>query len=190
MGNYQLLFSGEITTEANQEVVKANVGRLLGVQPDKAQRLFSGRTVVLKSNLSEAEAMSWQAKLSDVGAITRVKNLAPETKVDDGPAVDRERIDYTLRDITAAHVECPRCGYMQLESSHCSRCGVDVALLNKQKRKEDQIIERKIRALRQKDSPAPQAVKPIFAPSEDAPTKDVKRTSRLGKIGSWVKRKA
>jgi ribosomal protein L37E len=55
--------------------------------------------------------------------------------------------DQTLKDITAAHVECPRCGHLQLESSHCTRCGIDIAAALVQKRKEDLLIQKKIREL-------------------------------------------
>ena len=37
---------------------------------------------------------------------------------------------------------------MQLDASHCARCGVDLEAAFRQKRKEDLMIEKKIRALR------------------------------------------
>ncbi len=130
MANYQVLFSGE----------------------RKSKQLFSGRTVVIRSQLDQHQAQAWQDKLAQFGAICRIKDLTPK---DDKAIFDAAKgsatgMDHTLRDITAAHLECPRCGHMQLDSSHCARCGVDLEQAFKQKRKEDLLIEKKIRELRTK----------------------------------------
>ena len=87
----------------------------------------------------------------------RVKDFTPKVeKVDYRiDRADRENSDQTLKDITAAHHECPRCGHLQLEASHCARCGIDIAAAIKQQRKEDLIIQKKIRDLKRKDNPTP-----------------------------------
>jgi ribosomal protein L37E len=146
--NFQVLFSGQVKTGASQGVVRARLMRHLGVDARKAEVLFSGRTVVIQSELSRAAAERLQAELGELGAVTRIKDRTPpdeEAKFKD----DNGRPDPTLKDITAAHVECARCGHLQLESEHCTRCGVDMAAARKQKRKEDLIIEKKIRELRE-----------------------------------------
>jgi ribosomal protein L37E len=157
MGNYQVLFSGEISPNVNEETVRANLARELGIDERKARQLFSGRTVVIKSQLSQADALSVQTRFSDFGAICRVKDFTPKVeKVDYRiDRADRENSDQTLKDITAAHHECPRCGHLQLEASHCARCGIDIAAAIKQQRKEDLIIQKKIRDLKRKDNPTP-----------------------------------
>lgn len=151
MGNYQVLFSGEVTEQANQDAVRDNLARVLGIDERKARQLFSGRTVVIKSQLRHEDALALQHRLGEFGAICRVKDLTPKNanvadfRVDHG---SKQEPDDTLRDITAAHSECPRCGHMQLEASHCARCGVDIAAATRQQHKEDLIIQKKIRALR------------------------------------------
>ena len=114
--------------------------------------LFSGRTVVIRSQLEQHEALAWQERLARFGAICRIKDLTPKKEqVIFGTQKDGSgAIDQTLRDITAAHLECPRCGHMQLDSTFCARCGVDLEAAFKQKRKEDLLIEKKIRELRSK----------------------------------------
>jgi hypothetical protein len=157
MGNYQVLFSGEVSPNVNEETVRANLARELGIDERKARQLFSGRTVVIKSQLSQADALSVQARFSDFGAVCRVKDFTPKVEKIDYriDRADRENADQTLKDITAAHHECPRCGHLQLEASHCARCGIDIAAAIKAQRKEDQIIQKKIRDLKHKDSPLP-----------------------------------
>ena len=79
----------------------------------------------------------------------------------------------TLADITAAHVECPRCGHMQLDSSHCARCGVDLEQAFKQTRKEDLLIEKKIRDLRAKKDPQPSMQAELESEAEEPKKKGV-----------------
>jgi len=118
MANYQVLFSGELSKGASTDAVQANLGRELGIDDRKARQLFSGRTVVLRSQLEQREALALQKKLEDLGAVCRIKDFSPKS-AEYKP--DANQSDYTLRDITAAHLECPRCGHLQLDSSHCAR---------------------------------------------------------------------
>ena len=153
MANYQVLFSGDIVEDSAVDVVRVNLARELGIDARKAEQLFSGRTVVIKSQLTQEEALALQSRFSELGAVCRVKDLTPKKPDIDSPdfRVDKrnkENSDETLKDITAAHQECLRCGHMQLEASHCARCGVDLVAAVKMKRKEDLIIEKKIRELR------------------------------------------
>ena len=154
MSNYQVLFNGEIAEQANLAHVQDNLARELGLDERKAKQLFSGRTVVIRSQLDQIQAQAWADKLSALGAICRIKDLTPKTQ-ESNFSVDTNSSDRTLRDLTAAHVECPRCAHMQLDTSHCARCGVDLEAAFKQKRKEDLLIEKKIRELRSKQEAAP-----------------------------------
>ena len=185
MSSFQVLFSGEIVDGTNQDVVRGNLARELGIDERKARQLFSGRTVVIRSQLAEGDARAFQARLSELGAVVRVKDLTPREKE---PEYDRDKRsnDFTLKDITAAHVECPRCGFMQLETQYCGRCGVDIALAAKQKLKEDKIIEKKIRALRAKREEAglveetiPRPHDPLITLPEDQPAS---RRFSLGRL--------
>ncbi len=187
MGSYQVLFSGEVSKQANEDAVRRNLARELGIDDRKARQLFTGRTVVIRSQLGHEEALELQHRLGEFGAICRVKDLTPKNvnvadfRHDGG---SKNEPEHTLRDITAAHTECPRCGHMQLEASHCARCGVDIGALMRQKQKEDLIIQKKIRELRtHKEAPPPRRPKPIIArPPESHPPP--KRGGMLG----WFKK--
>lgn len=189
MANYQVLFSGEIVEDSKVGVVQMNLARELGIDERKAEQLFSGRTVVIKSQLRQEEALALQSKYAELGAVCRVKDLTPKKPSIDSPdyRVDKgnkQGPDATLKDITAAHQECPRCGHMQLDASHCARCGVDLAAAVKEKRKEDQIIEKKIRELRApKSKPhVRKAVDPIESEARSQPSKKG--------FGGWLKRRS
>ncbi len=189
MGNYQVLFSGDVSQNVKEDTVRENLAKILGIDERKAKQLFSGRTVVIKSQLSQTEALDVQTQFAELGAICRVKDLTPQATIESNYKIDKHErsvSEHTLRDITAAHVECPRCGYLQLEASHCSRCGIDVPAALKQKRKEDLIIEKKIRDLRTDKSPASESRK--SAPAEDHDTMADDSEKKRGKVMSWLRK--
>ena len=195
MANYQVLFNGEVAQFADVERVRANLARELGLDDRKAKQLFSGRTVVIRSQLDQDAAQAWANKLADLGAICRVKDLTPRKHELEfqGSKHSRESNEHTLRDITAAHLECPRCGHMQLDSSNCARCGINLEAALRQKHKEDLLIEKKIRELRSKRESAPgQAAPPsrVSEPDEALTTNGQVRVANGEKKGvlSWFKR--
>jgi ribosomal protein L37E len=181
-----VLFSGELVSGAQEDRVRENLARELGIDQRKAGQLFSGRTVVIRSQMLEGDAMVLQARLQKLGALARIKNLAPSTELKLDYRIDRqERVaDQTLRDITAAHLECPRCGHLQLDASHCTRCGVDIAASIKAKRKEDRLIQKKIRELKgQQSEPAPEADR--FRTRREDRIAPRQSEGRTGKIKAW-----
>jgi len=193
MGNYQVLFSGDVSQNVSEDTVRDNLARELGIDERKARQLFSGRTVVIGSQLAQEDALEIQARFSQFGAICRIKDLTPiEPKID--YHIDRKdrasAIEHTLRDITAAHVECPRCGHLQLEASHCARCGIDIGAAIKAKRKEDLIIERKIREHRDNKRPEKDAVIRTSRSMRFGVARDdhAVESNKLGKVMSWLKK--
>jgi ribosomal protein L37E len=165
MGRFQVLFSGQVAERANETTVRQNLMRRLGLDERKVSQLFSGRTVVIRSDLTREAADELQAELAELGAIARIKDLTPDDKAKF--KIDKH-IDQTLKDITAAHIECPRCGHLQLESEFCARCGVDISAASKQKRKEDLLIEKRIREFKVQKSSTPTTVVEHVAPPVEA----------------------
>lgn len=158
MGHFQVLFSGQVVEGANEATVRHNLARRLALDEHKVAQLFSGRTVVIRSELTRDAADELQKELAALGAVARIKDVAPDDKAKF--KIDRKPSDQTLNDITAAHVECPRCGHLQLESEFCARCGVHMATAQKDKRKEDLLIQKKIREFKGGKSAAAQAPAP------------------------------
>lgn len=190
MANYQILFNGETLETANTERVRDNLARELGLDERKAKQLFSGRTVVIRSQLEQHEAQAWQERFAELGAICRIKNIAPQDRslgIRDGMQ-RQDMADRTLRDITAAHCECPRCGHMQLDASHCARCGVDLEAAFRQKRKEDLMIEKKLRELRQQRSEEALAEAPPPTPIRTATSSNVPERKAKKGVLHWLKR--
>ena len=193
MGNYQVLFSGDVSQDVKEDTVRENLAKILGIDERKAKQLFSGRTVVIRSQMDHEEALELQTRFAELGAICRVKDLTPQPANESNFKIDRHQrdpVEHTLRDITAAHVECPRCGHLQLEASHCARCGIDISAALKQKRKEDLIIEKKIRDLRTTNTPASTKRthrEEIRCDPADAP-QGVKEDKKRGRMMSWLRK--
>jgi len=191
MGQFQVLFSGEIVEGATVAVVRRNLARALTVDDRKLEQLFSGRTVVLRSQLDQHEAEALQARMSDLGAVMRIKDTTPQEKASlffDSDDKDNEVADYTLHDLTAAHITCPRCGHLQLDAEFCARCGIDIRATLKQQRKQDLLIEKKIRELRAKQTPAAPkrgttAVEPDDPMPDDAIRTENRNTDQRGRRG-------
>lgn len=190
MSHYQVLFSGELAEGAQEATVRDNLSRELGIDERKVGQLFSGRTVVIRSQLSQEDALAMQARFSDLGALVRIKDLTPKTDQKLDYRIDRAERggEHTLRDITAAHVECPRCGHMQLEASHCARCGIDIAAAIKAQRKEDLIIEKKIRELRHSGPAKPGANGNVAHFETAADSAASSADAKAGKLKSWFKK--
>lgn len=192
MANYQVLFNGEVLAHASVDSVRANLARELGLDERKSKQLFSGRTVVIRSQLEQGEAHAWQERFAELGAICRIKDLETRSEPLGNKDIQERHhaAERTLRDITAAHTECPRCGHMQLDASHCARCGVDLDAAFRQRHKEDMLIERKIRELKNKRERSAPAPEPSAAVGAGAPIRSDERVPKKGKSGvlSWLKR--
>lgn len=182
MANFHVLFSGEVAPGTSTDAVMLGFQRTLGIDQRKAKQLFTGRTVVLKSQLSAAEAQTLVAILSALGAVCRVKDYSPQAGANPGRFRLEERgSEHTLRDLTAAHIECPRCSHMQLIAEFCARCGVDIGAEQKKRRKEDAIIEKKLKALRAGKSGA--ATETVADESEKSA-----KPALAAKMASWFRK--
>lgn len=175
MTNFHVLFSGEIAPGSKPESVMLGLQRTLGIDARKAKQLFSGRTVVLKSQLSAAEAQSLVAILTALGAVCRVKDYSVRPAPSGVFKFDDMGRDRTVRDLTAAHVECPRCSHMQLLADFCAKCGLDIEQAQKKQRKEDVLIGKKLKALREGREPKPVEQKAA-------------KTEPATKMGSWFRK--
>ena len=78
MGRYEIAFSGKLMPGAQLELVQANLAKLFQADAQRIAMLFSGRRVVLKSNLDEAAAEKYRSTLERAGALVEVLSMEPE----------------------------------------------------------------------------------------------------------------
>lgn len=75
MSLYEIAFAGQVLPGAQVEQVKENLARLFQADAQRIALLFSGRRIVIKSNLDAAGAEKYRATLERAGAIAIVQAL-------------------------------------------------------------------------------------------------------------------
>ena len=74
---YRVIFKGEVQDGASPDDVKKKLAKILKLTDEKAAKLFSGKSIVIKKNASQETCKKIQAALTKAGAICKVKNEAP-----------------------------------------------------------------------------------------------------------------
>ncbi|CAD5198340.1 hypothetical protein [Pseudomonas sp. FEN] len=75
---YEIVFSGESLPGAPVDQVKSNLARLFQADAQRIELLFSGRRLVLKSNLDAAAAEKYRVTIERAGALVAVVEMAVE----------------------------------------------------------------------------------------------------------------
>jgi Tfp pilus assembly major pilin PilA/TM2 domain-containing membrane protein YozV len=64
---YKILFEGEVVEGVDRETAKSNLQRLFKTSAATVEKLFSGKRVVIKKDISASEAKKYQAALNKAG---------------------------------------------------------------------------------------------------------------------------
>ena len=75
---FELTFSGQIVEGFDPETVRRNAVRLFRLSSEKADRLLSGTTIILKKRLPEAVADSYRVKLIAAGLLCDIRPMTSE----------------------------------------------------------------------------------------------------------------
>lgn len=152
-GHYEVVFSGEIYAAVDPVRVRSDMARIFRQPAEKVHRLFDGRTWVLKDGLDRATAERYQVELAKIGVISELRDKAPKYEAEKVVDQHAQSQNFTLEKVAIAKMKCPDCGYEQLEADYCARCGVSIAVARakaKVRAKEDEVIQQRIRLLRQR----------------------------------------
>lgn len=92
MSVYEIVFSGQVLPGARLEAVKANLARLFQADEQRIELLFSGRRLVLKSNLDAAGAEKYRSTLERAGAHVEVIDTREQVEeIEMAPAPEATR---------------------------------------------------------------------------------------------------
>ncbi len=72
MNSYQLVFSGDLAFDADEEQVRASLEQQCKFTPETVNRLFAGRRVILKKGLSEPKANQYKNFFDRLGLLCDV----------------------------------------------------------------------------------------------------------------------
>lgn len=78
MARYEIAFTAQLVPGAQLELVKANVGKLFQADEQRLALLFSGRRIVIKSNLDEVAAEKYRSTLERAGVVVEVVSMDEE----------------------------------------------------------------------------------------------------------------
>ena len=109
---YKVVFLGPLNKEA---LFKQRMSSL-GISPEKADQMIKKAPVVLKENSSLDYLEKYAAAITEAGG--RVKIFTCSLQEDSSGRPDIP---------TMAHfIQCPRCGFRQLKTKECAKCGLDL----------------------------------------------------------------
>lgn len=72
---FEVIFQGKVIEGADEQEVRANVGRMFKADEAKLNALFSGKTVVIKGGLDEATAQKYLAAMNKAGAQAEIRSV-------------------------------------------------------------------------------------------------------------------
>jgi uncharacterized membrane protein YhaH (DUF805 family) len=120
---FKVVFSGELMPGFTLDNVKSYLATLFKSDLSKIDSLFTGRQVVLKRELKEADADKYVAVLRNAGALAHKESdlaaslsLVATEEHDDAPAAA------TTTD--TGQMTCPKCGHVQVKAVECAACGI------------------------------------------------------------------
>lgn len=120
---YKVTFSGKLLYGFTLEEVRGNLARLGKYNDKTLDKLFSGKEIIIKSNLDLATAKRYKAALEKAGARC---NMLPLSAANIDPA--------TIANIlpkTPAGICCPKCGAKEQTGEECENCGILFAKFEK-----------------------------------------------------------
>lgn len=79
---YRVVFAGNLTGDFTPDQTKLRFGKAFRLSPDKVERVFNGREITLKSNMSEDKAMDFAVKLAEIGCETYIELVPDEANAD------------------------------------------------------------------------------------------------------------
>ncbi|MBZ2187790.1 hypothetical protein K8B33_01645 [Alcanivorax sp. JB21] len=88
---YNIVFDGSLVPGADPAAVRANLGRLFRMTPERVEALFSGKRMVLKRDADQATAMKFRAALKQAGAQCQMVESSPAAVAAPSPAAPEQR---------------------------------------------------------------------------------------------------
>ncbi len=94
---YQLVFAGEIKAHLDPDEVKQSFARTFHLSEQQISHLFSGKTHIIKKNITQDQALKYAVKMDEVGVISYVDIKENDIQLPPGVSADRRTRDRRLR---------------------------------------------------------------------------------------------
>lgn len=104
---YRIVFNGDLCPGVDLTEAKRLLGDAFHLEPERVERLFSGKPVTVRKDVDLETAEKYQARFRRSGAMCRIVPESPSF-----PAQDEQEF------------RCSKCGFVQPAGAECARCGV------------------------------------------------------------------
>jgi hypothetical protein len=94
---YQIIFSGTISEEYDLITTKKRFAKFFKLNLKKTERLFTGKDHVLKTNISEAEAMKFAIAMANIGCECYMESLPHDDDISHQPGFVERRVSSERR---------------------------------------------------------------------------------------------
>ena len=84
---FRVVFDGSLTGEFDEATAKKRFGKLFRLNDQRVNALFSGKNYVIKSNVTEQQAVKFMIKVSEAGCECSVQEMPDENT----PEYDEKR---------------------------------------------------------------------------------------------------
>ncbi len=89
---YQIIFSGTTTDEYDLETTKKRFARYFKLSLKKTERLFTGKEHILKSNISEDEALRFAVAVANIGCECYIETIPYDDDISHQPGFVERRL--------------------------------------------------------------------------------------------------
>jgi hypothetical protein len=117
---YKIVFRGGLVANMSEQQVRENLKARLKFSDAALDKLFSGRPMVLKTDLDKATAERYSKALWQAGARSKIESMVV------APAIEVAR-QTAPQPAARPQMVCPKCDLEQPEAEICIGCGVVIA---------------------------------------------------------------
>ena len=122
---FKVVFAGELMPGIAMDTAKSNLATLFKSDLKKIDSLFSGKPVVLKRELKEAEADKYVIALRNAGALVHKQaDLASSLSLVATEEHGGETSGNSGETTDTGRMTCPKCGHEQVKAPECEACGI------------------------------------------------------------------
>ena len=118
MNSYQLVFSGDLAFDADEEQVRTSLEQQCKFTPETVNRLLAGRRVILKKGLSEPKANQYKSFFDQLGLLC---DVVPEQPAE--PLQAQRQPDTVVAQKPKGRT-CPKCSASHQQGDSCQQCGI------------------------------------------------------------------
>ena len=124
---YKVIFTGELTGDADPNNFVEQFAARFGCSVEKAQSLLdAGGEVVMKSGVDAEKADQYQRVLKGMGMAVRVEPVEPKASDMELEPMESEQTE-TSEQSPPPQSSCPKCGSDNIQDDNCLECGIIIS---------------------------------------------------------------